>query len=112
MIDRRHRELSQEDVKKIADTYHAWRGELVNGQKLEYADIAGFCRAAKLDEIKKQSNVLTPGRYVGAEEEEEDEEEFEEKMKRLTSEVAEQMKEGQKLDAEIRKNLERIGYGF
>ncbi len=110
MADRRHRELTQEDIKKIADTYHVWRGELVDGQNLEYADIAGFCKAAKLEEIRKQNHILTPGRYVGAEEEEEDEEAFEEKMKRLTSELTSQMEEGKKLDEEIKKNLGCIGY--
>ena len=110
MVDRRHRELSQEDVKRIADTYHAWRGELVDGQKLEYADIAGFCKATKLEELRKQNHILTPGRYVGAEEEDEDEEVFEEKMKRLTSELASHMEEGKKLDEEIKKSLGRIGY--
>jgi type I restriction enzyme M protein len=112
MVDRRHRELTPEDIKKIADTYHAWRGELIEGKKVEYANVLGFCKAAKLDEIRKQGYILTPGRYVGAKEEEEDEEAFEEKMKRLTADLAEQMKEGQKLDEEIRVNLEKIGYGF
>jgi len=105
MIDRRHRELTAEDIKKISDTYHAWRGE---GGK--YADVLGFCKSAKLDEIRKHGHILTPGRYVGAEEEEEDSEIFEEKMKRLTSELAKQMEEGKKLDAEIKKNLEGIGF--
>ncbi len=105
MIDRRHKELTEEEVKKISDTYHAWRGE---GGK--YEDVAGFCKSAKLDEIRKQAYILTPGRYVGAEEEEEDTELFEEKMKRLTAELAKQMEEGKKVDEEIRKNLERIGW--
>ena len=112
MVDRRHRELSQDDVKKIADTYHAWRGEPVEGQEVEYADVAGFCKATKLDEIRKQSYMLTPGRYVGVEEEEEDEEAFDEKMKNLTSELAKQIEEGKKLDEEITKNLEKIGYAL
>jgi len=104
MIDRRHRELTDEDIKKISSVYHAWRGE--SGK---YEDVAGFCKAVKLAEIKKQEGILTPGRYVGAEEEEEDSEVFEEKMKRLTSELAKQMQEGKKLDEEIKKNLEGIG---
>ena len=110
MVDRRHRELTLEGIKKIADTYHAWRGEPVNGQKMAYADVAGFCKAAKLEEIRKQGHILTPGRYVGAEEEASDDEEFEGKMKRLTAELAEQMREGKKFDEEIVKNLESIGY--
>jgi type I restriction enzyme M protein len=105
MVDRRHRELTEEEIKKISDTYHAWRGE---GGK--YIDVPGFCKSASLEEIRKHEWILTPGRYVGAEEEEEDDEAFEEKMKRLTSELSEQMKQGQKLDEEIKKNLEKIGF--
>ena len=70
----------------------------------------GFCKAAKLDEIRKHGHILTPGRYIGVVEEEEDDEVFEEKMKRLTSELAEQMKESVRLDEEIRKNLGSIGF--
>ena len=110
MVDRRHRELTSEDIKKIADTYHAWRGEPTDGQKREYEDVPGFCKAVKLDEIRKQGHILTPGRYVGTEEEEDDAEEFEEKMKRLTAELAEQMKVGNRLDEAMKKNLESIGY--
>ncbi|MBS3147441.1 SAM-dependent DNA methyltransferase [Candidatus Woesearchaeota archaeon] len=110
MTDRRHRELTDEDVKKISSTYHAWRGELVDGKKAKYSDIAGFCKSAKLDEIRKHEWILTPGRYVGAEKEEEDTELFDEKMKRLTAELTKQMEEGKKLDAEIKKNLEKIGW--
>jgi type I restriction enzyme M protein len=111
MIDRRHRQLTQEDIKEIGDTYHCWRGELVDGQKLEYTDVAGFCKAAKLDEIRKQGHILTPGRYVGAEEEEEDIEAFEEKMERLTSELSKQLEEGNMLDEQIKKALRSLGYG-
>ena len=105
LVDRKHRELSAEDIKKISDTYHAWRGE---GGK--YEDILGFCKSAEIPEIRKHSHILTPGRYVGVEVEEEDDEVFDEKMKRLTAELSEQMKQGQKLDEEIKKNLESIGY--
>jgi len=106
MIDRRHRELTDEDVKKISSTYHSWRGE----NKLKYEDVTGFCKSAKLEEVEKNNFILTPGRYVGIQEEAEDDEAFEEKMKRLTAELSEQMKEGQKLDQEIKKNLESIGF--
>ena len=112
MVDRRHRELTLENIKKIAYTYHAWRGEPVDGQKVEYADVAGFCKAVKLDKIRKQSHILTPGRYVGAEEEKEDEEAFDEKMKKLTGELEELMKTGMRLDEKIKENLKRVGYGF
>jgi len=107
MIDRRHKELTDDDVKKISDTYHAWRGE---GGK--YEDVKGFCKSAKLDEIKKHGHILTPGRYVGVEEVEEDDEVFEEKMAKLTSELAGQFKKSGELEKEIRKNLEGIGYGI
>lgn len=105
MIDRRHRELTDEEIKKISDTYHAWRGE---GSK--YEDVKGFCKSASLEEIKKHDYILTPGRYVGIEEIEEDDEVFEEKMKRLTSKLSEQMENGKELDEEIKKNLKGIGY--
>jgi len=106
MIDRRHRSLTDEDVKKISETYHSWRGE----NKIKYKDVVSFCKSAKLEEVEKHNFILTPGRYVGIQEEEEDDEEFEEKMKRLTAELAKQMEEGKKLDEEITKNLRSIGY--
>jgi len=105
MIDRRHRILTDEDIKKISQTYHAWRGELEG-----YQDIKGFCKSAKLEEVRQQNWVLTPGRYVGSEEKEEDMEDFNEKMQRLTSELSEQFKRSKELEEEIRKNLERIGF--
>jgi type I restriction enzyme M protein len=106
MVDRRHRELSVEDIKKISDTYHAWRGE----SDKKYHDVPGFCKSAALDEIRKHQWILTPGRYVGAEEEEDDAEAFYEKMKRLTAELSVQMRQGRKLDDEIKRNLENIGF--
>ncbi|MEM3473637.1 MAG: class I SAM-dependent DNA methyltransferase [archaeon] len=105
MIDRKHRELTDEEIKEIADTYHAWRGE--GG---EYKDITGFCKSATIEEIRKQDYILTPGRYVGIVEEEDDEEIFEEKMEKLTRELSEQMKEARRLDEEIKKNLESLGF--
>ena len=106
MIDRRHRDLTDEDIKKIAGTYHAWRGE----RKLKYKDVPGFCKSASLEEVEKHGFVLTPGRYVGMPEEEEDGEGFNKKMKRLTSELSEKMGEGKKLDKEIKKSLGGIGF--
>jgi type I restriction enzyme M protein len=87
MADRTHRELTDGEIARIARTYHAWRGEKDAG---EYANIAGFCKSATLDEIRKHGHVLTPGRYVGAEAQEDDGEPFEEKMKRLTATLREQ----------------------
>ena len=107
MVDRRHRELSEEDIKKIADCYHNYRN--LNGQ---YEDIQGFCKAAKLDEVREHEYVLTPGRYVGIEEQEDDGIPFEEKMAALTSELGELFEESRRLEYEIRKNLGGIGYEF
>lgn len=112
MVDRRHRILTEEDIKKISDTYHAWRGEPIDGQKTVYQDVSGFCIAVKLEEIRKQGYTLTPGRYVGTEEEDDDSEEFEEKIQKLTFELAGQMKESNKIDEAIKKSLDGIGYGL
>ncbi|MDQ7859296.1 MAG: class I SAM-dependent DNA methyltransferase [Armatimonadota bacterium] len=108
MVDRTHRELTDEDIKKIADTYHAWRGEKDAG---EYKDVLGFCKSARLEEIRKHGHVLTPGRYVGAEAQEDDGEPFEETMKRLVAQLREQQAEAAKLDAAIAANLKELGYG-
>jgi type I restriction enzyme M protein len=107
LVDRTHRELTDEDVATIAGTYHAWRGDPGAG---EYADVPGFCRAASLDEIRKHGYVLTPGRYVGAAAAEEDDEPFDEKMRRLTAELGAQYEEGALLDSAIRESLARLGY--
>ncbi len=108
MADRTHRELSEADIRKIADTYHAWRGQ----PDLEaYEDIPGFCKSATLEEIRENNHILTPGRYVGIPQREEDDEPFEEKMLRLTDELYTQFAESQRLEAKIRKNLEELGYG-
>jgi type I restriction enzyme M protein len=108
LIDRVHRELTDEDVAKIAGAYHAWRGDKGAGK---YADVPGFCKAAKLDAIRKHGHVLTPGRYVGAEAAEDDGEPFEEKMQRLVAQLREQQAEGAKLDKAIAANLKGLGYG-
>jgi type I restriction enzyme M protein len=108
LVDRTHRELTDEEVARIAGTYHAWRGEKDVGV---YADVPGFCKAAKLDEIRKHGHVLTPGRYVGAEAQEDDGEPFAEKMKRLAATLREQQPEAAKLDAAIAANLKELGYG-
>jgi type I restriction enzyme M protein len=107
LVDRTHRELSGEEIARIAGTYHAWRGEKEAGK---YADIPGFCKSAKTDEIAEHGFVLTPGRYVGAAEVEEDDEAFDDKMKRLTATLAEQFAEGAKLEKAIKANLKGLGY--
>jgi len=105
MKDRVLRDFSDEDIAKIAGTFHAW-------QKSEsYADMAGFCKSATIKDIAKNDYVLTPGRYVGAAEQEDDDEPFEDRMKRLTSTLFAQFEEGKKLEKEIRKNLAGLGYG-
>jgi type I restriction enzyme M protein len=108
MTDRTHRELTDEDIARVARTYHAWRGEKDTG---EYEDIAGFCKSATFEEIRQHGHVLTPGRYVGAEVQEDDGEPFAEKMKRLTATLREQQTEAAKLDAAIEANLRELGYG-
>ena len=105
LIDRIHRELTAEDVGKISNCYHAWRGDKDAGK---YADVAGFCKSTKTEEIATHGYVLTPGRYVGAEEIEEDAEPFEEKMKRLTTTLEEQFAESAKLEKAIRGNLKAL----
>jgi type I restriction enzyme M protein len=109
LVDRVHRELTAEDICKIADTYHAWRGD--KDCKAKHADVPGFCKAATLDDIRHHNHILTPGRYVGAAEVEDDGEPFEEKMGRLTAELLEQKVQSAKLDKLIWANLEDIGYG-
>lgn len=104
MIDRKVRELSEDDIRKIADTYQNWR------QGKGYEDIQGFCKEVALEEIEAQGYILTPGRYVGIEQEDDDSEPFEEKMERLTSELSEMFRESIELQEEIRKNLGTIGY--
>jgi len=113
MIDRVHRELTDEDIRKIADTYHAWRGDggAVRKQPLQYKDIPGFCKSATLDDIRKHGYILTPGRYVGAAPQKDDDEPFDEKMQKLTSQLREQMKESARLEKMIWENLKEIGYG-
>jgi len=108
LVDRTHRELTDQDVARIATTYHAWRGEKDAG---DYADVPGFCKSASLEEVRKHGHVLTPGRYVGAEAQEDDGEPFDEKMKRLTATLREQQAEAARLDAAIAANLKELGYG-
>jgi type I restriction enzyme M protein len=107
MIDRVQRDLTPEDIQKIAGTYHAWRGDKDAGK---YEDVPGFCKSAKLDEIRTHGHVLTPGRYVGAEEVEDDGEPFEQKMKRLTAMLEGQFAESAKLEKAIRQNLRGLAY--
>jgi len=108
LIDRVHRELTDADLDRIVGTYHAWRGDKGAGA---YADVAGFCKSATAAEIAAHGHVLTPGRYVGAEEVEDDGEPFEAKMARLVAELNGQFAESAKLEEAIRTNLKGLGYG-
>ena len=107
MVDRTHRELTDEDVALIADTYHAWRTD-ENGSS--YADVSGFCRSTPLAEVRKHDHVLTPGLYVGAAPQEDDSEPFEDKMRHLVTQLREQQLEGSRLDAAITRNLKTLGF--
>lgn len=107
LIDRVHRELTDADLNKITSTYHAWRGDKGSG---DYADVAGFAKSADLKLIAEHGFVLTPGRYVGAEEVEDDGEPFDEKMPRLIVELEGQFAESSRLEAQIRANLKGLGF--
>lgn len=104
MVTRKLRELSKEDILKIAKTYHNYQNDT------KYEDELGYCKKSDLEEIKSNDYVLTPGRYVGVEEQENDDVPFEEKIKRLTQELSKQFEESHKLETEIKKNLGAIGY--
>jgi len=107
LVDRVHRELTDADIAKITSTYHAWRGDKDAGK---FEDVAGFAKSTTTAEIATQGYVLTPGRYVGAEEIEDDGEPFEEKMTRLVAELSEQFDASAKLEKAILKNLKGLGY--
>jgi type I restriction enzyme M protein len=113
LVDRTHKELSDADIARIAGTYHAWRGE--PGSETEpgtsgYADVPGFCKSATTALIAEHGYVLTPGRYVGAADAEDDGEPFDEKMKRLTAELAEQFAESARLEESITASLKDLGF--
>jgi len=118
LIDRVHRELTDADLEKITSTYHAWRSDSATKNKepgtknptAAYADVAGFCKSATTAEIAAHGHVLTPGRYVGAEEVEDDGDPFEEKMPRLAAELHTQFADSARLEEVIRNNLKGLGY--
>lgn len=105
MVDRTHRELTDEDVAHVSRTYHAWRGEKDAGN---YENVSGFCKSATLEELRGHRYVLTPGRYVGAGETEFDLEPFEVKMSRLAAELEEQFGAAKQLQEQIESNLKRV----
>jgi type I restriction enzyme M protein len=113
MKDRVLRDFTQEDLNQVTDTYHAWQcspdcHSREGGNP--YEDTPGFCKSAKLEELQKHDYVLTPGRYVGAAEEQDDGEPFAEKMARLTEQLKIQFEESDRLEVEIKKNLAGLGY--
>lgn len=130
MISRKQKELSDEDIAKISDTYHRWRkclnldsldkndlkrdksSQLFNQKDhiSDYFDIPGFCKSATIEDIRKNNYILTPGRYIDFKEVEEDGQAFEEKMQMLTSTLSEQMKKANELDEAIKVNLKKIGF--
>lgn len=106
MVTRKLRELSKEEILKIAETYHNYQNDT------DYEDILGYCKKSTLEEIKSNDYVLTPGRYVGVKEQENDDVPFEEKMIRIVQELSKQFEESHKLEEEIKKNLKAIGFKF
>ncbi|MBL0481356.1 SAM-dependent DNA methyltransferase [Aeromonas veronii] len=110
MISRVQCELDESAIARIADTFHAWKGDGECEQS--YEDVAGFCRSVTLAEIAEHGHVLTPGRYVGAEEVEDDDEAFADKMARLTNQLGDQMSKGAELDRLIKHKLGGLGYEF
>jgi len=112
MKDRVLRDFTDDDLKHICDTFHNWQtvGRDSSRQDTTYENIAGYCKSAKLEEIQKHDYVLTPGRYVGAADEEDDGEPFADKMARLTSTLKEQFEESSRLENEIKTNLVGLGY--
>jgi len=107
MISRKQKELSDKDIAKISDTYHKWRSKEF---ETEYKDVAGFCKSANIQDVRKNNYILTPGRYIDFKEVAEDGIVFDHKMKHLTSTLKEQMQKAVSLDNEIKMNLEKIGY--
>ncbi|HTE26970.1 class I SAM-dependent DNA methyltransferase [Flavitalea sp.] len=107
MINRRNKELKEGEIRKITDTYHKWRN-----LKGKYEDVAGFCKAATIEEVRSNNHVLMPGRYVGTEDAEDDGVLFGDKISALTTRLAEQLSRGHSLETEIRANLKGIGYEF
>ena len=110
MVDRAERALSEEEIVRIGDTYHAWRGSASAATKgVEYADIPGFCKSATLADIKGADYALTPGRYVGSPEVEDDGEPLDQKIARLRAELLAAFDESARLEKVVREQLERVG---
>ena len=107
MRTRTHRELTDGEITRIANTYHAWRGEADAG---EYTDVPGFCYSASLEEIRKQEYIITPGRYVGFEQQDDSGEPYDQKMINIANNLRVQQSESRKLDTIIESNLTKLGF--
>jgi type I restriction enzyme M protein len=107
MISRRQKELTEDDISRIGETFHSWRSK---EWEQKYKDVPGLCKSVSIDEIRKNNHFLTPGRYIDSSEEKDDGELFEEKMKNLTEALREQLAKAHDLDEQIRQNLITIGY--
>lgn len=108
LVDRKHRELSEEEIAHLGRTYHAWRGEKEAGK---YENVLGYCNSASIEEIAAHGHILTPGRYVGAEEVEDEDEPFEQRLKGLSERLAVQFAQSSQLQTAIQQNLKRLGHG-
>ena len=102
LVNRRNRDLSDDDIQKIASTYHEWRSK-----EGKYEDIPGFCKSEKLDRVKELNYVLTPGRYVGLPDDEDDFD-FTERFTKLKAELEQQLAEEEQLNKKILENLSKI----
>ena len=103
MVDRKHRDFSEEDIARLVDTFTAFQNGKLQDEK-------GFCAVVKTEDIAKQDYILTPGRYVGIEEKEEDDEPFADKMNRLTTELGGMFAKSHEFEKQIKKNLAGIGF--
>lgn len=110
MISRKQRELTDNDIAKVAEMYHNWRSP--ERFATDYKDVPGFCKSANIQEVRKNNYILTPGRYIDFKAIEDDGVAFEEKMKTLTSTLAEQMRKANELDEAIKTNLAKIGFNI
>ena len=109
-ICRKQKELSEKDIAKISDTYHNWRSKA--DFDANYKNVAGFCKSANIQDVRKNNYILTPGRYIDFKEVAEDGIAFDDKMQTLTATLATQMQKANELDQAIKNNLNKIGYGW
>lgn len=109
MISRKQRELTNSDIAKISGTYHHWRSKEA---VVRYKDVPGFCKSATIQDVRKNNNILTPGRYIDFKSVEDDGQSFDEKMQKLTADLKAQMEKAEGLDEAIKASLKKVGYSF